>query len=180
MKNRHNDGFDQHDKAQIATDQHSWLVVAHALSNHANDQAEVEPPLDALPDALGPPPAGALDTGYFSAANITALEPRGIEPYIAVGREPHHKHWAVECAQPLAPPPEEASPLVKMAATRRPEIGQASYRLRKCTVAPVIGIIKEVLGVRPFSRRGLTAAAGDWCLVCLAFNLKRRHVLLAD
>ena len=180
MKNSHNDGFDQHDNAQIATDHNSLLVVAHSLSNHANDQAEVEPTLDALPDALGTPPAGALDTGYFSAANMTALEQRGIEPYIAVGRELHHKHWSAYCAQPLAPPPEEASPLVKMAYKLRTEIGQAIYRLRKCTVEPVIGIIKEVLGFRQFSLRGLTAAAGEWCLVCLAFNLKRLHVLLAD
>lgn len=180
MKNSNNDGFDQHYNAQIATDQHSLLVVAHSLSNHANDQAEVEPTLDALPDILGTPPAGALDTGYFSAANITALEQRGIEPYIAVGREPHHKHWSAYCAQPLVPPPEEASPLVKMAYKLHTEIGQAIYRLRKCTVEPVIGIIKEVLGFRQFSLRGLTAAAGEWCLVCLAFNLKRLHVLLAD
>jgi Transposase DDE domain len=59
------------------------------------------------------------------------------------------------------------------------EIGQAIYRLRKCTVEPVIGIIKEVLGFRQFSLRGLVAAAGEWALVCLAFNLKRLQVLLA-
>jgi hypothetical protein len=41
----------------------------------------------------------------------------------------------------------------------------------------VIGIIKEVLGFRQFSLRGLLAAAGEWCLVCLAFNLKRLHTL---
>jgi hypothetical protein len=52
--------------------------------------------------------------------------------------------------------------------------------LRKCTVEPVIGIIKEVLGFRQFSLRGLVAAAGEWCLVCLAFNLKRLQTLLAD
>ena len=54
-----------------------------------------------------------------------------------------------------------------------------------CTVEPVIGIIKEVLGscYGQFSLRGLTAAAGRaaWCLVCLTFNLKRlaQRVLLA-
>ena len=180
MKNSTNDGFDQHYNAQVATDQSSLLIVAHSLSNHANDQAEVEPTLDALPEALGTPPAGALDTGYFSATNIAALEARGIEPYIAVGREPHHKHWSAYFAQPLPPPPEDASPLVKMAYKLRTEIGQAIYRLRKCTVEPVIGIIKEVLGFRQFSLRGLRAAAGEWCLVCLAFNLKRLHVLLVD
>jgi len=45
-------------------------------------------------------------------------------------------------------------------------------------VEPVIGIIKEVLGFRQFSLRGAPAAAGEWCLVCLAFNLKRWHTLL--
>jgi len=39
----------------------------------------------------------------------------------------------------------------------------------------VIGIIKEVLGFRQFSLRGELAAAGEWCLICLAFNLKRFH-----
>lgn len=41
----------------------------------------------------------------------------------------------------------------------------------------MIGIIKEVLGFRQFSLRGTTAAAGEWYLVCLAFNLKRFHTL---
>jgi hypothetical protein len=67
--------------------------------------------------------------------------------------------------------------MVKMAYKLRTEIGQAIYRLRKCTVEPVIGIIKEVLGFRQFSLRGLAAAAGEWGLVCLAFNLKRLHTL---
>jgi len=42
----------------------------------------------------------------------------------------------------------------------------------------VIGIIKELLGFRQFSLRGALAAAGEWCLVCLAFNLKRFHTVL--
>src|SRR2546426_32533 len=180
MKNSTNDGFDQHYNAQVATDHDSLLIVAYSLSNHANDQAEVVPTLDTLPEVLGTPPAGALDTGYFSAANIAALEQRGIEPYIAVGRQAHHHHWSVYCAPPPAPPPDDASPLVKMAAKLRTEIGQAIYRLRTCTVEPVFGIIKEVLGFRQFSLRGWEAAAGEWCLVCLAFNLKRLHVLCAD
>ena len=51
------------------------------------------------------------------------------------------------------------------------------YRLRKCTVEPVMGLIKEILGFRQFSLRGLAAAAGEWCWVCLAFNLKRLQYL---
>ena len=64
-----------------------------------------------------------------------------------------------------------------MAYQLRTEIGQTIYRLRKSTVEPVIGIIKEVLGFRQFSLRGLAAATGEWCLVCIAYNLKRMCVL---
>jgi len=47
----------------------------------------------------------------------------------------------------------------------------------KYTVEPVLGIITEVLGFRQFSLRGEVAAAGEWLLVCLAFNLKHFHSL---
>ncbi len=67
-----------------------------------------------------------------------------------------------------------------MAYKLQTDLGQLIYGLRKATVEPVIGIIKEVLGFRQFSLRGLVAVAGEWVLVCLAFNLKRLQVLLAE
>jgi Transposase DDE domain len=51
--------------------------------------------------------------------------------------------------------------------------------VRKCTVEPVISLIKEVMGFGQFSLRGEQAAAGEWCLVCLAFALSRLHSVLA-
>jgi hypothetical protein len=177
MKNSNNDGFDQHYNAQAAVEHDSFLIVAHTLSNHSNDQAEAIPTLDAIPFALGKPQAGALDNGYFSATNIAAMEARDIEPYIATGRTPHHPSWQSYFAQQPTLPPADASPKVHMAYKLQTEIGGAIYRLRKCTVEPVLGIIKDILGFRQFSLRGLWAAAGEWCLVCLAFNLKRLHTL---
>ncbi len=177
MKNSTDDGFDQHYNCQVAVDQASLLVVATTLSNHPNDQREAEPTLNALAPDVGTPTSVSLDNGYFSETNIQACEQRGIQPYIATGREPHQKNWQAFFAQQPAPPAQDASPKVKMAYKLQTEIGQAIYRLRKCTVEPVIGLIKEVLGFRQFSLRGLTAAAGEWCLVCLAFNLKRLHTL---
>jgi hypothetical protein len=175
MKNSTNKGFDQHYNAQIAVEQESFLIVANTLSNHPNDYAEMEPTLDAIPAELGTPRAAAMDNGYFSEANVTKCEKRNIEPYIATGREAHHRSWKDYFAELSAPPPEDASLTVKMAHKLQTEIGQAIYRLRKCTVEPIIGIIKEVLGFRQFSLRGLKAAAGEWALVCIAFNLKRLH-----
>ena len=180
MKNSTDTGFNQHYNVQVVVDQASLLIVATALSNHPNDKREAEPALAALPTELGMPMAAALDNGYWGPATQQALDKRGIEAYIATGHDAHHKSWQAFFAETPAPPPADASPKVKMAYKLQTEIGQAIYRLRKCTVEPVIGIIKEVLGFRQFSLRGLVAAAGEWTLVCLAFNLKRLHVLLAD
>jgi len=178
MKNSTNDGFDQHYNVQVAVDQDSLLIVATSLSNHPNDKREAEPTLDALSPRLGKPSAAALDNGFFSEHNILTLEQRKIEPYIATGREAHHKDLNTLLGMTFPVPPEDATPLEKMAYKLSTEIGQAIYRLRKCTVEPVIGIIKEILGFRQFSLRGLTQATGEWCLVCLAFNLKRLHILM--
>jgi hypothetical protein len=178
MKHSSTEGFEQDYNAQVAVDQHSLLIVGESLSNHPTDQQEVEPTLDAIPPEVGSPSAGALDNGYFSESNIAACERRGLDPYIATGRDPHHPSWQERFATVPAPPAHDASPTVKMAYKLKTALGKAIYGLRKCTVEPVIGIIKEVLGFRQFSLRGEHAAAGEWCLVCLAFALSRLHTLL--
>jgi len=179
MKHSSSEGFEQDYNAQVAVDQESLLIVGESLSNHPNDQQEAEPTLDAIPPELGTPEAAALDTGYFSEANIVLFERRQIEAYIATGRDPHHPSWWERFVLLPDAPAEDASPKLKMAYKLKNALGQAIYRLRKCTVEPVIGIIKEVMGFRQFSLRGEQVAAGEWCLVCLAFNLKRLHTLLA-
>ena len=177
MKNSQDQGFDQHYNVQVVVTQESLLIVGESLSNHPNDQAEAEPTVDSIPMQLGKPQAAALDNGYFSQTNIEALASRGIEPYIATGGDSHNQSWQERFAAEPSPPPESASAKVKMAYRLKTEIGKAIYSARKSTVEPVIGIIKEVLGFRQFSLRGELAAAGEWCLVCLAFNLKRLHSL---
>lgn len=178
MKNSTDKGFNQHYNAQVAVDHDCLLIVGASLSNHPTDQGEVVPTLAAIPTELGVPDAAALDAGYFSAANIETLQGLDIEAYIATGREPHHWDWQRYFADAPLPPPRDASPKEQMAYKLRTAVGQAIYRLRKCTVEPVIGIIKEVLGFRQFSLRGEQAAGGEWSLVCLAFNLKRLHSLV--
>ncbi len=178
MKNSNNQGFDQHYNAQAAVEHSSILIVGNHLSDHPNDKQEAVPTLESIPtEQIGQPDAAALDNGYFSQANIETFEARGVDPYIATGREGHHQSWQEFFAGQPDPPAEDASPKEKMAYKLKTEIGQAIYRLRKSTVEPVIGIIKEVLGFRQFSLRGLVKAAGEWNLVCIAFNLKRMHTL---
>jgi hypothetical protein len=55
--------------------------------------------------------------------------------------------------------------------------GRELYGRRKCTVEPVFGIIKQVLGFRQFLMRGIQAVAGEWKLVAMAYNFKRMHAM---
>jgi len=178
MKNARDAGFDQHYNAQVAVSHQSLLVVATSLSNHPNDQLDALPTVDAIDPRLGQPKRAALDNGYFSITNIEGLQNRGIEPYIATGRQSHHLTWKTGLEDLGDPPAPEATATLKMAYKLKTDDGHALYRLRKCTVEPVIGIIKETIGFRQFSLRGLTKVQGEWSLVCLAFNLKRLHRLI--
>jgi hypothetical protein len=177
MKNATNSGYDQHYNVQVVVDHDSRFIVGDWLCNHPNDKQAALPTIDTVAPELGQPKAANLDTGYFSQDNLNGLLARGIDPYIATGRSPHHQGWRAYFLDNPDPLPENASIQEQMAHKLQTAIGQAIYRLRKSTVEPVIGIIKEVLGFRQFSLRGLLPAAGEWTLVCLAYNLKRFHTL---
>ena len=177
MKNSRDGGFSQQYNAQAVVDHDALLIVGGSLSNHPNDQGEVAPTLETIPEELGKPDAAALDTGYFSETNLRVLEAAGIEPYIATGRSAHNAGWKAHFAEAGEPPAQDASPREKMAYKLTTAAGKAIYRQRKCTIEPVFGQIKAVMGFRQFSLRGLPAVTGEWCLVCLAYNLRRLHVL---
>ena len=163
---------------QIGVDQKSLLIVASALSNHPNDSQEAEPTLAAIAPVLGIPEAAALDAGYFGPATLAACAKRGIEPYIATGRDPHHANWQQRVAPLSTPPPEEASSQVKMAYKLKTALGKAISGARKCTARTGDWHHQGGVGLPPIlGCRGEQAAAGEWCLVCLAFNLKRFHTL---
>ena len=171
--------FEQAYNVQAAVDATTMLVLATGVTQQPNDKRQVEPMLDALaalPDALGRVESAVMDNGYYSAANVKACLDRQIEPLIALGREAHHLPLA-ERFGPDAPEPETDDPVVRMAWRLKTRAGRALYAQRKATVEPVFGIIKQAMGFRQFSLRGLTAVAGEWTLVTLAFNLKRMHIL---
>jgi hypothetical protein len=177
MKNSRDGGFSQQYNAQVAVDHDSRLIVGLSLSNHANDQHEVGPTLATVPQELGKVQAAALDTGYLSEANLDVLEAQQIDAYIATGRDPHNRGWRAYSAETGETHDEGASRKEQMTHKLRTAAGQAIYRLRKCTVEPVIGIVKAAMGFRQFSFRGQENVTGEWYLVCLSYNLRRLHVL---
>jgi len=172
-------GFEQAYNAQVAVDTETMLVMATTVTQQPNDKQQVEPMLEALqalPDSLGKVAELLADNGYLSEANVKACVEQKVEPLIALGREVHHLPLE-ERLRPALPVPETDDPVAKMAGRLKTKEGRARYGQRKCTVEPVFGIIKHVMGFRQFSLRGLDAVAGEWKLVTLAFNLKRMHRL---
>ncbi len=45
------------------------------------------------------------------------------------------------------------------------------YAKRKGMIEPIFGQLKQVLGFRQFSLRGLAGMRGEWRLMCLVHNL---------
>jgi transposase len=173
-------GFEQCYNGQAVVAAGSLLVVAADVVQAANDKQQLEPMLSqlaALPEALGAPATMLADNGYFSAANVAACAAAGIEPLLALGRQPHHPSLAERFA--AAPPaPDDPTPVEAMAHRLATPAGKKLYALRKQTPEPVFGIIKSVLGFRQFLLRGLAKVRGEWSLVTLAWNLKRMFALI--
>jgi transposase len=171
--------FQQAYNVQAGVETESLLIVTEHVTQAVNDKREVTPTLkalDQLPEELGKAEALLADNGYYSEANVNACQAENLTPYIAAGREGHHlpleQRWADP--PPLAAQADAVEAMKHRLQTRQ---GRAIYGRRKCTVEPVFGIIKAVLGFRQFHLRGLEAVTGEWTLVTMAWNLKRMFTL---
>lgn len=171
-------GFEQSYNAQACVEGESLLIAGLNVSQNANDKKELEPmleELEVLPEGMGKVEKILADAGYYSGENIERCEKRGMEAYISPRREAHYE--SLRGRHEEAAPVESEDCVEKMLGRLRSLAGRAIYAKRKCTIEPVFGIIKAVMGFRQFLLRGIEAVRGEWTLVCLAYNLKRLHTL---
>ena len=158
-------GFEQCFNAQTAVDSHRQIVVAAELTHCAADSAELPGMLDAVARNTGHHPEVALaDAGYRSEAVLAQLSGSPTEVIVALGRE--GKKQASINADKL---PHTAAMATKLQSAE----GRAKYRRRKAIVEPPNGWIKQVLGFRQFSFRGIDKVRSEFKLVCAALNLRR-------
>ena len=172
-------GFEQNYNAQASVDVDSLLVVEQHITQETNDKEQLIPALEilnTLPKELGKVETVLADAGYFSAKNVEFSHEHGCEPYIAPGREGHNPKLQERFEEPPALS-DGASVVDQMKHKLKTPAGRAIYAKRKSTVEPVFGVIKAVMGFRQFLLRGLESVRGEWTLVCMAWNLKRLHVL---
>jgi IS5 family transposase len=139
--------------------------VAAELTNCASDANELPTLLQAVRANLEQSPQQVLaDTGYRSEAVFEKLADCATELVVSLGREGK---------QQLRFDPERSPHTALMAEKLQSKHGKASYRKRKWIAEPPNGWVKNVLGFRQFSMRGLHRVTAEWKLVCMALNLRR-------
>lgn len=164
------EGFQQCYNGQLAVDGEFQIIVANHQSNNASDGGCLVPLLDEVERTLrGLPEQCLADAGYRKEADFQVLEAKGIDGYISLRRE-SKTSGAVDALRHPA--------TARMAEKLSTAQGRAVYSQRKHLVEAVNGWIKNVLGFRQFSLRGLDAVQGEWDLVCLSLNLRRMSSLM--
>jgi transposase len=174
-----NKGWDQCGNAQAVTNEHQ-IILAADVTHQANDVRQLVPMVDqtqANLDAAGVKEAikAALgDAGYYSEQNAKDLEQRGIGAYLATERLKHHEKVA---SAPRGRIPDGLSAKQRMARKLRTKAGRLMYAKRKGMIEPIFGQLKQVLGMRQFSMRGLASMRGEWRLMATVHNLLKmwRH-----
>jgi transposase len=168
-----NDGFVQGYNAQVAVDGRSQVIVAQHVTDAAPDVEQLMRVVSAVGTLLRRRPKQLLaDAGYYSEANVTALQKRGIEPFIATRRLKHQEELP---PAPRGRIPAHLTVRERMERKLRTVRGRAIYALRKVIPEPVFGQIKQARGFRQFLRRGLNNVAHEWSLICTAHNLLKLY-----
>lgn len=84
------DGWVQGYNVGIAVDETAQVIVATSVTVETTDTRQLPALVDQIKDNTGRSPRRLLaDAGYCSDDNLTALEERDIDAYIAVGRDHH-------------------------------------------------------------------------------------------
>jgi hypothetical protein len=153
---------------QAAVDADHQIIVAADLTQKQTDWHMLEPLLAQVKRNCGAQAREvSADVGYCSEENLQVLRKRHIRGYVATGRQ---KHGTTSATNAKA----FSGPLRCAMATRLKRGGHRSrYRLRKFTVEPVFGQIKEAQGIRRFLLRGLRKVEREWQIIWASHNLRR-------
>ncbi len=172
--------FEQAYNAQAAVEIESRLIVAAPVCDAPNDKEQLAPTFAAIVAQAGPVAEVLIDSGFVSEKAVRQIEEKangsstGVRILAAVKREAHGRTVAQLEKKDDPPAPSRNAPFLEHLAHRvATKAGRLRYKQRQQTVEPVFGIIKQALGFRRFSLRGLGKVRLEWTLVTLAYNLKR-------
>jgi hypothetical protein len=169
MKDNGAKAYVQGYNCQVAVDSECQVIVAATVTQECNDKGQLVPMVKRIQANTNRPKPRQMsaDNGYYSEENIRQAERRGIDLYVATGKQ---QHGEIEPA-PRGRIPKGLSLRDRMTRKLRTVKGRRIYGKRKEVVEPTIGQIKEARGFRRFLLRGLGKVAAEWSLICLTHNL---------
>ena len=168
-----NDGFIQGYNCQAAVEDEFQLIVGQTVTPQANDKQQLQSMVELIEEQAGQSPEELLaDSGYCSDENLAYLTTRGMNGYIATGRQ---KHGAAVVPCKPGPVPKGTSRKDRMKRKLQTKAGKRIYATRKVIVEPVFGQIKQVRGFRQFLLRGLAKVQMEWALLCLTHNILKMY-----
>lgn len=167
MKDSRSGGFLQGYNAQAAVLENQIIVAAEVTTQPGDKRqlvpmaARVEQNLARKPDAL------LADAGYWSEEAVNDACWTEVNLLVSPDRGSPDK------------PLKQNSPKSAAAQAMREKLksaeGRQLYALRKQTVEPVFGQIKEARGLRQFLLRGITKVSAEWKLICAGHNLLKLY-----
>jgi transposase len=165
-------GFDMSYTGEIAvSDDH--LIVAQRVTQNAADNASLLPMIEQISERCGQPPEQVLaDSGFFSIANLKAMEAQSLDAYVPDSNLARSLNLGKRCRGKAC-----AQAHKRMRRKLQTDDGRIAYGRRKAIVEPVFGILKQQRGLRQFRTRGLHNVGNEFTLATLAYNLTRIHAL---
>ena len=150
-------------------DSANQMIVAARATNMTSDKQQAVTMMEETIDNVGTVPREvSADTGYYSTKAVDEIDALGVEPFIAPDKT---RHGRVPTAAPRGRIPGRLSPRDRMRRKLQTRRGRQRYALRKETVEPVFGQVKQGRGFRQFLLRGLEKVNGEWSLICTGHNL---------
>jgi transposase len=169
MKDGGTKAYVQGYNCQLAVDSGRQVIVAAAVTQACNDKEQLVPMAGRIRANVGrrKPRQMSADSGYYSEENVRQLQQRGIDPYVATGKQRHGENEPA----PRGRIPKRLSLKDRMTRKLRTVKGRRTYGKRKEVVEPVIGQIKAARGFRQFLLRGCEKVGAEWLIICLTHNL---------
>jgi transposase len=162
--------FQQSFNAQVAVDADTQLVVAQEVGQSSSDARQLLPMVEQVEaNTRWVPEELSADAGYLCQQDIEKVEEKGVECFVAAGRD---KHGEQKPPAPRGRPPKGLSFKQRMKRKLLTKRGRKAYARRKVTAEPVIGQVKNTVLPR-FSLRGLSKVRGEFSLACAVHNLKK-------
>jgi len=163
MKPTNHDTSIQGFNAQLGVDSECQIVVAATVTNETTDYGSFKPLITEVDRNCGARPKKvSADAGYCSAKNLQDEGLADIDLYVATGK--HRKLREL-------PPNEKSEARRAMREKLDEPSARAIYNQRGAIVEPVNAHIKNCMGFKRFSMRGLAKVQAEWFLVTTAHNL---------